>query len=512
MAFSAAFELSPRGDLPVSISRVRSGNDFRIAYRRIQADYDRLYEPQVASVRTILSDPKRKDPNLEEALEAHVRTYRIDQILNALRWVITPSTPAEIANMIPEAQVDPATGARRFMDYFGYEHTVHEPLLVVEAKRPSEFPIRTGGSTETASAEVTEWLKQPDEAPGQWRKWIPSLQEYVVSVFDRIGKFPVRAAITDGDWLVVFENPQDSFGPDGQRDGRYVHAFIDSADVDNRYDLVFRLLDQRFVSRLATEVAPGAIAGLIAPERVVRLLHGLRLRYATSETVGTLVPTITVIPTILLRSDTGSWLRVARSEGANDLHFVPYRYEELHRHLEEVNADAVRLLGRVNQQLGLHLQPASLEEHYADHEAFEGMPGVEQMQFDGDHFRIVTGKATHYLLAQPTVPNCPHHDFGRSVELHCQVGELPIINRSIETPRAYFVNSQLHHCCHEDVDAAKHVLISEENEHRCGVRSGRNGDAFCEIAPFDDFLCCRTCCFQEVCTSTQILRLPCNIS
>jgi hypothetical protein len=490
----------------VSNGTVRSAYDFRIAYRRIQADYNRLYEPKVTAVRAILAAPERRDPDLEEALEAHVRAYIIDETLKALRWIITPSTPPEIANMIPEAQVDPAVGARRFMDYFGYEREVNQPLLVVEAKRPSEFPVPPGGSTETASAMVSEWLKQPTEAPGQWSGWIPSLQEYVVSVFNRTGKFPVRVAITDGGWLVVFENPQDAFGPDGIRDARYIHAFTDSTDVDDRYDLLFRLLDHRFVSRLAAEVAPGAIAGVIAPERVVRLLHGLRLRYATSVTVGRLVPTITVMPTILLRSDTGSWLRVARSE---DVHFIPYKYDGLPAHLREVQADAERLLSRVHQQLGRQLHPSSLDEHYADDLAFEGMPGVEQILHEGDHFRVVTGQATHYLLVEPTVPDCPHHDFGRSVELHCQAGDFPIINRSIETPRAYFVNTQLHHCCHEDVDAAKHVLIDEENGSRCGVRSGRRGDAFCEIAPFDEFLCCRTCCFQQICTATQVLRLPC---
>jgi hypothetical protein len=392
------------------------------------------------------------------------------------------------------------------MDYFGYEREVNQPLLIVEAKRPSEFPVQPGGSTEPASAMVSSWLKQPDDAPGEWKKWIPSLQEYVVSVFERTGVYPARSAITDGDWLVIFEIPQDAFGTGGSRDARYIHAFTDRDDVDERYDLVFRLLDQRFVSRIAAEIAPGAIAGSIAPANVVQLLHGLRLRYATTETVGRLVPTLSVTPLILLRSDTGSWLRVARSD---DVYLIPYKYGELPTHLNEINVAAEDLLNRVYRQLGRQLLPATLEEHYADYEAFEGLRAVEEIQRQRDHFRVVTGRFTHFLLAEPTVPDCPHHDFGKSVELHCQVGELPIINRSIETPRAYFTNTQFHHCCHEDVDAAKHVIISEENEQRCGIRSGRKGSVFCEIAPFDEFLCCRTCCFQQVCTASQVLRLPC---
>jgi hypothetical protein len=43
-----------------------------------------------------------------------------------------------------------------------------------------------------------------------------------------------------------------------------------------------------------------------------------------------------------------------------------------------------------------------------------------------------------------------------------------------------------------------------------GPRSGQNRDVFCEIAPVDEFLCCRLCAFQQVCSASDILRLPCN--
>ncbi len=69
------------------------------------------------------------------------------------------------------------------------------------------------------------------------------------------------------------------------------------------------------------------IGGAIAPEKVVRLFHGLRLGYANYEDVGSrLIPTISVMPTILLRSETGSWIYVARRQ---DVHQLPYEYAEL---------------------------------------------------------------------------------------------------------------------------------------------------------------------------------------
>jgi hypothetical protein len=508
MALRAALELSVGGDLPVIDGGIRSANDFRVAFRRIRGDYDSLFAPQIAAVRTALADPQRKDPDLEASLEAHVRTFVIDGMLKALRWVITPSTPAGITNMIPEAQVDALTGVRRYMDYLGYERNVQQPLLVVEAKRPIDFPVPPGGSTEAASEIVSAWLNKPNKAPNEWKKWIPSLQEYTLSVFERTQVFPVRVAITDGNWLVIFERPKDAFGENGKQDTRYIHVFADSSEINARYDNVFRLLDQRIVSRSSTEIAPGAIAGIIAPESVVRLFHGLRLGYTTYEDVGArLIPTISVMPTILLRSETGSWIRVARRQ---EVHPLPYEYVELTAHLQKVDAAAQSLLARVHQQLGRNLPPASLEDLYADETGFEDMPAVEEVPESANHFRIVTGESTHFLLAEPTVPHCPYHDFGKSAELHCQAGTLPILNRSIERPRAYFTNTQLHHCCHEDVDEAKHVNLTEENVSRSGVRSGRQNDVFCEIAPFEEYLCCRTCCFQRICTATQVLQLPCT--
>ena len=507
MAFRTPLELSAGGDLQVIDGGIRSANDFRVAFRRIRGDWERIYEPQIRTVRIALSDEQRKDPDLEAALEAHARTFIIDGMLEALRWVITPSTPAEVTNMIPESQVDALTGVRRYMDYLGYERNIQQPLLVVEAKRPIDFPLPPGGSAEAASEMVSGWLKKPHKAPNEWKEWIPSLRDYVLSVFQHTHVFPVRVAITDGNWLVVFENPQDAFASNGKQHARYIHVFKDSSEIDARYDEVFRFLDQRIVSRSPTEIAPGAIAGTIAPDKVVRLFHGLRLAYRTYEDVGIhLIPTISVMPTILLRSEVGSWIRVARTQDAEPL---PYEYAELATHLQKVHDRAQSLLGRVHQQLGRKLAPTPLEELYADEIAFEDMPAVEEVPGFANHFRIVTGESTHFLLAEPTVLNCPYHDFGKSAEQNCQVGTLPILNRSVEQPRTYFTNGQLHHCCHEDVDAAKHVNLTEENAPRSGTRSGRQNDVFCEIAPFEEFLCCRTCCFQRICTATQVLRLPC---
>lgn len=98
--------------------------------------------------------------------------------------------------MIPEAQIDPATGARRFMDYLGFERGVEEPLLVVEAKRPSEFSRPANWSMGSASPLIAKWLVESTSAEAPWDDWLPSLRNYVQSVALRTERYPVRAAIT----------------------------------------------------------------------------------------------------------------------------------------------------------------------------------------------------------------------------------------------------------------------------------------------------------------------------
>jgi hypothetical protein len=50
--------------------------------------------------------------------------------------------------------------------------------------------------------------------------------------------------------------------------------------------------------------------------------------------------------------------------------------------------------------------------------------------------------------------------------------------------------------------------MTYENLDRCGPRRGTIGQAFCEIARFEEHLCCRACAFEEVCTQAHAFHLP----
>jgi hypothetical protein len=206
---------------------------------------------------------------------------------------------------------------------------------------------------------------------------------------------------------------------------------------------------------------------------------------------------------IFLRSRYRTWVRVETP---------PTEYELLHddtkllAHLAEVQKAATKLLCHVNAVLGTQFSPSPLSKNYEDEEAFDPICGTVECK--EDKFFVVTGDKTHYLSPEPSVPQCPHHDWGQSRAVGVASNPGPVLNRSIK-PRAFFISTEVHHCTHRDVAAAKASQITAENRVRCGLRSGEDSQAFCEIWRFETHLCCRTCVFEEVCTKAEVFHLPC---
>ncbi|RMD63625.1 hypothetical protein D6833_05435, partial [Candidatus Parcubacteria bacterium] len=189
---------------------------------------------------------------------------------------------------------------------------------------------------------------------------------------------------------------------------------------------------------------------------------------------------------------------------------LPHAANELLQHLQKVKEEAQKLLEEVNRRLGTTLSPSPLTEHYNDEEAFAALPGVRELrEHQPDQYLIVTGDKTHYLLPDPTVPDCPYHDWATCNNHGVPSNPGPVMVRSV-SPRSFFTSKEKHHCAHRDVTSAKASPITAANRNRCGARSGQEGQAFCEIWRFEQHLCCRTCAFEEVCTKAPVFHLPCS--
>ena len=129
--------------------------------------------------------------------------------------------------------------------------------------------------------------------------------------------------------------------------------------------------------------------------------------------------------------------------------------------------------------------------------------------FPDEEYFILTGQQTHYLLPEPSVRECPYHEWAHSKTLGVAALPGPITVPSVEA-RSFFRSGETHHCAHRNVALAKSSEVTAENRPRCGQRSADDGQAFCEIWGFERRLCCRTCAFEHVCTEAQAFRLPCE--
>lgn len=515
------------------MSRARNAEDFLQEYRRIRFKYDALYRPRIEAIRASYSDNPAGSPppSVDNALEAHLREYVVNAFLRALNWRMDVSPEDGLPNLVPEAPVTSSSeGTTKFLDYLGTEREGSDPLLIVESKRPrSPLPKRKAAAGKSS---VTAMADEPVEAvisaglggaelAGDWNEWLETLRDYVQSAYDRRGKVPRRVVLTSGSWLIIFTDPADSFLAGGTRSPEKILVFTVEGDEEDDRDLIEQHYREIFGwlenQRVLDEVPPLTVAEVAfhaSPDQVDRLLHGLHLLYIEQPgfrqgpaVALSVSPVIRVMPIIFLRSCYGAWLRVYSEREIA----MPHDTGHLTDHLREVQEIATGLLEDINRRLGTNLTPATVESHYGNPDDFSALRGVVEKPKHYPHYDehvVVTGQHTHYFRHEPTVPGCPHHDWGNSNQEGRAV--LVSIERRSTDPRAFFISGESHHCAHREVDAAKSSQITPGNRDRCGPRSGDDYDAFCELWRFEKHLCCRTCIFEDVCTNAPAFTLPCH--
>jgi hypothetical protein len=316
---------------------------------------------------------------------------------------------------------------------------------------------------------------------------------------------PNRVVITNGDWLIVFLDPQDAFLEDGSANPNRILVFRDYTDIENRFSEAFLYFEYQQVLGEAPALTPGELSFHVSPEVVDRIMHGLHLLYIEERGIYKYSPpVIKVAPIVFVHSRYGGWFRVEAPPNTYDL---PHDRDRLQQHLEEVQRAAKELLDEVNRRLGTSLKAFPLYSHYDSGDEFEALHGVAEC--GENEYLVVTGETTHYLLPQPSIPNCSYHDWTACSRAGIALNPRPILVRST-SPRSFFMSTELHHCAHRDVSSAKATPITSANRQRCGQRSGKDGQAFCEIWRFERHLCCRTCAFEEVCARASVFQLPCR--
>jgi len=86
---------------------VRNADDSLIQFRKMCNNYEQLYGPRVAELRSQYTGSLRGEPppSLEECLEIHVKTYIVNALLTPLNWQLDKSPEDDLPNPIPGASI-----------------------------------------------------------------------------------------------------------------------------------------------------------------------------------------------------------------------------------------------------------------------------------------------------------------------------------------------------------------------------------------------------------------------
>lgn len=507
------------------MSRSRNADDFRQKYLQIRFQYENTYREQIKSIRDLYEQKLGSSSSLvDDCLEFHFREYFVNSFLHSLNWQL--NSQDKLPNLIPESPIDSVSrGTKRRLDYLGIERETLRPLLIVETKHPkSPLPQRNSSSDREAfdqfvidavSAVIADGLKGAG-LKGKWNDWLNDLRAYVLDVMEKSQTIPKRVILTNGYWLILFVNPADSFLPSGSCEAKHIFVFTyeDSGsnkhdDFASRYYQIFELLEHQQVLGETPPLNVGELSFHLSHQEVSGAIHGLRLMYIENPSLYFAPsPIIQVSPVIFLHSKQGSWLQVESGKEET----VPHLYEHLKDHLNKVEKESNQLLKEIEERLGGDLTLYTLKWHYSNDEMFEALKGITKLKSGGhyDEYLIITGDCTHYIKPEPSVIDCSYHSWTYSSKQGCAHPQLVSIQRRSTDPRSFFISEEKHHCANNKVSAAKSSQITPSNREKCGARSGKDYDAFCEIWPFEKYLCCRTCAFEEICTKKAIFILPCK--
>lgn len=490
------------------MSRVRNANEFLLRIRGATSKYNECFSTRIRDLRARYADsPAPKKQLLDESLEAHIRAYVVNDLLAGLNWRQDQQTQDGLPNLVPEAPVrsSQSKGTVRFLDYLGFECGTTRPLLIVETKRPSASLPRLSAPASPASfhSEVVVRGLKGESLVGDWNTWLDDIRDYVSSILAGGGTVPRRVLVTNGDWIILFVDPQDSFFHSGTQDPSQILVFQNAAEVQERFSELFQLAEYSKVLGAVPPLSVGEIGFYLKSSEISHAMYGLRIRYDCSRGIYSIVPAVSVAPVLYVVSRFYSWICV---EDPPTEFPIPHDQQKLDQHLASVREQSLRLLHEVNGALGLSLPLRSIEDHYASSEGFDALPGVRESA-ENEYF-VLTGDHTHYLHLEPTVEECRYHDWSEANKEGRAQGVAPVLQRTVG-PRSFFFSKESHHCAHKFVFSAKASQIDGTNRESCGPRSGRDGEAFCEIWRFDEHLCCRTCVFESVCTKSAVFNLPC---
>ena len=477
--------------------------DFRNQFQKAIGDYEEKVRLRLRELQRTM-DPVLGGRAVDEELEAHIRNYVIDPLLSALNWTTDENLTIETLVRSEE------TAHRRRLDYLGTETDTLRPLLVVEAKRPNAplpRPAKGGGGGDAFRyqdllAAALSALKLDAGASlnlqRSWEEWIQTLFDYVMS----LPAAPVKVAMTNGNWLIVFENPSDAFQGQGPASPELISVYeTRDAILQNAAD-VYAALNYDAMVPFGRPAEIGELLGLIAPADIAAAMRALLVTYTDTPTGLEVVPTIHLVPEMVLIRRDGGWFRLR----ANTSIAIPHDPKALPSHLMQIGAEHSLLSDSLAQVLGRAPPLIALEDSYRDEWLGTRVPAV--LQLDKQTSLVILGTHTHFVTDPDAHQACPFHSAARATAENCFIGVM--IARPSSVHVTHFGDQSVHHCAHRTMRQIRETQVTERNRENFGPRGSVEDGPFCKLWGFEHFLCCQTCAFRNVCKQSIAPLMPCR--
>jgi hypothetical protein len=480
------------------VNRVAAESEFREGMEKVLAAINRQLAPGTANPYAGAGD--------EVFHEHDTRVFFFDRLLKLLGWELGAG-----GNVAEEARIKADT--TKFVDYVGVNADTRAPALILEAKAWDK-PIITGKGKwrdEPKPALIVAAIRHinaggaKDKSPvtAEWHENMSQLARYTRMFKDQHGHSVPCAVLSSGQWLLIFKTPVATFCDFEVNDQQFYFIERD-AYVANAHVIFEQMARVMLAETAPIRIRSSQLANYVSGANFSAAYYAMLINYEASGTLlFTQQPRILVYPSVIIQrnddalftvidAETPIVMQMSRTEDGEET-FAP--------HMNAVAEAAVVLLASCSAELALPLEPSSLADFPGFPESSAMMAGglalgkaqkllVQPVRSVSNNWLAVTGRQSHYLYEVPTVV-CRFHAWAECNTVHRSIGANAINSPTTEHPRAFFVDTKLHHCAHQTITDRR--------------------DARCHIKAIDARTCCKSCVYQESCWSVaETAALPCG--
>lgn len=233
-------------------------------------------------------------------------------------------------------------------------------------------------------------------------------------------------------------------------------------------------------------------------------MHALTVTYNSVHTGLRAVPSLYVVPELILFRKLGGWLRVRSRESF----LLPHKPSEMSKHLADVRSEQRHLFDEVARLLG-HTPPLrSVADSYSD-----GWLGtqVKPVVSTGSQASLaVLGSATHFILEANEYRGCGFHSAANAAAAGAAI-EAHILAPSAQHV-ANFGDHNPFHCAHRTMRHIREAEVSAMNRSNFSSRNEVEDGVFCKVWRFERYLCCKACVFRDACHTSLRVGTPCRLN